>query len=388
MPHLHGYLASRPTGFPQVLPLTHNPNQMCTRVTIRTRRSAGDAAVVLGLPCRGGPSQSRFASRLPRMSDVPRNPPEHFTTPRAHLPRKPADAPSAVNATPRTRIPRHDSESGYGFPTGIAMCAGSATTPPAGDRLDVEDVSTALVPGFLSRERRPPRSWLPLLQPVRGRGSRAAQSLYNPKEHYYGMGIQVTNAIGSGSAWRPARPRTTSSRSRISSGPGRALHDLRRPRRPRWTAHGGRNGFPEQTGEGKVLQTFFVPSSAITATTRPACRCARWEPPSRAKTAWSSWTRTTASGAANCIQPARTARATSTPDQDGRQMHVLLPPDHPGASPACVEVCPTQARIFGDTRKQASPLHRLRRMARIQVLKPALNTAPKVYYTNLDGEVR
>jgi Fe-S-cluster-containing dehydrogenase component len=53
-----------------------------------------------------------------------------------------------------------------------------------------------------------------------------------------------------------------------------------------------------------------------------------------------------------------------------------------------VEVCPTQARIFGDARKQASPLRRLLRMAQIQVLKPYLNTKPKVFYTNLDGEVR
>jgi Fe-S-cluster-containing dehydrogenase component len=56
--------------------------------------------------------------------------------------------------------------------------------------------------------------------------------------------------------------------------------------------------------------------------------------------------------------------------------------------PACVEVCPTQARVFGDMKKHASPLRRLLRMARLQVLKPYLNTKPKVFYTNLDGEVR
>ena len=58
-----------------------------------------------------------------------------------------------------------------------------------------------------------------------------------------------------------------------------------------------------------------------------------------------------------------------------------------GMLPACVEVCPTQARIFGDLKKQASPLRRLMRMAKLQVLKPYLNTKPKVFYTNLDGEV-
>ena len=59
-----------------------------------------------------------------------------------------------------------------------------------------------------------------------------------------------------------------------------------------------------------------------------------------------------------------------------------------GLLPACVEVCPTQARVFGDVNSAASPLVRLKRMSKIHVLKPYLNTEPKVYYANLDGEVK
>ena len=56
--------------------------------------------------------------------------------------------------------------------------------------------------------------------------------------------------------------------------------------------------------------------------------------------------------------------------------------------PACVEVCPTQARIFGDLHSRASRLVRFQRMNKISVLKPDLNTEPKVRYAQLDGEVR
>ncbi|NOY60412.1 MAG: 4Fe-4S dicluster domain-containing protein [Calditrichaeota bacterium] len=56
--------------------------------------------------------------------------------------------------------------------------------------------------------------------------------------------------------------------------------------------------------------------------------------------------------------------------------------------PACVEVCPTQARIFGEIKKKASPLVRFMRMNKIGILKPSLNTEPKVYYANLDMEVK
>jgi len=59
-----------------------------------------------------------------------------------------------------------------------------------------------------------------------------------------------------------------------------------------------------------------------------------------------------------------------------------------GLLPACVEVCPTQARIFGDLKSMASRLVRFKRINKIHVLKPQLNTEPKVYYAGLDGEVR
>jgi Fe-S-cluster-containing dehydrogenase component len=59
-----------------------------------------------------------------------------------------------------------------------------------------------------------------------------------------------------------------------------------------------------------------------------------------------------------------------------------------GLLPACVEVCPTQARVFGELGLRASPLRRLLKMSSVGVLKPYLNTDPVVYYTDLDGEVR
>jgi Fe-S-cluster-containing dehydrogenase component len=59
-----------------------------------------------------------------------------------------------------------------------------------------------------------------------------------------------------------------------------------------------------------------------------------------------------------------------------------------GLLPACVEACPTGARVFGEIEGRATPLARFIRFNELQVLKPQLNTRPKVYYANLDGEVR
>jgi len=59
-----------------------------------------------------------------------------------------------------------------------------------------------------------------------------------------------------------------------------------------------------------------------------------------------------------------------------------------GLLPACVEVCPTEARIFGDMKGRADRFVRFQREHKINVLKEDLNTEPKVLYAHLDGEVR
>ncbi len=59
-----------------------------------------------------------------------------------------------------------------------------------------------------------------------------------------------------------------------------------------------------------------------------------------------------------------------------------------GLLPACVEVCPTGARVFGDLKQRSSPIQRVLRFNPIKTLKPELNTRPKVFYANADQEVR
>jgi Fe-S-cluster-containing dehydrogenase component len=61
-----------------------------------------------------------------------------------------------------------------------------------------------------------------------------------------------------------------------------------------------------------------------------------------------------------------------------------------GLQPACVEVCPTQARIFGDLKnpKADDPLQNFFKNNRVQTLKPHLGTEPRVQYAGIDKEVR
>ncbi len=57
-------------------------------------------------------------------------------------------------------------------------------------------------------------------------------------------------------------------------------------------------------------------------------------------------------------------------------------------SPACVEVCPNNARIFGNLRDKKGALVNFLKEHTCLVLRPHLNTGSKVYYNSLSTEVR
>ncbi len=58
-----------------------------------------------------------------------------------------------------------------------------------------------------------------------------------------------------------------------------------------------------------------------------------------------------------------------------------------GLMPACVEVCPVEARIFGDLKDPQSKISQFVKNNRVQVLKPETGNAPNVFYIGLDKEV-
>ena len=51
-----------------------------------------------------------------------------------------------------------------------------------------------------------------------------------------------------------------------------------------------------------------------------------------------------------------------------------------GMQPACVDACPSQARIFGDLDDKASPVAKILESQKTFVLKPEGGTRPNVYY--------
>ena len=58
-----------------------------------------------------------------------------------------------------------------------------------------------------------------------------------------------------------------------------------------------------------------------------------------------------------------------------------------GMQPACVEACPTGARIHGNLHDKKSPIVQFIKEHNCRVLKPHMNTSPKIFYNSLNEKV-
>ncbi len=218
----------------------------------------------------------------------------------------------------------------------------------------------------------------------------AKNERYDPNAHYYGMAIDISKCIGCGRCVEackiendvPREPlyfRTWVERYVIQED-GETLVE---------SPNGGAAGFPPIAGEQGILRTFFVPKLCNHCANAPCVQVcpvgATFVTPDGVVLV----DREYCIGCRYCIQACPYGARfldprTHTAEKCTFCYHRVVR----GLAPACVEVCPTGARVFGELKTRGSPLTRFMRFSELQTLKPHLNTSPKVYYANLDAEVR
>ncbi len=218
----------------------------------------------------------------------------------------------------------------------------------------------------------------------------ADEAPYNPREHYYGMGVDVSKCIGCGRCVEacknendvPREPyyfRTWVERYVIYPS-GETQVD---------SPNGGIAGFPPKP-EGKgALRTFFVPKLCNHCADPPCVQVCPVGATFATEDGVVLVDKDYCIGCRYCVQACPYGARfldprTHTADKCTFCYHRVVR----GLLPACVEVCPTGARVFGDLRQRSSPLARFTRFNKIFTLKPHLNTKPKVFYASLDEEVR
>lgn len=221
-------------------------------------------------------------------------------------------------------------------------------------------------------------------------GSWVYSNGYNPFDHYYGMGIDINKCIGCGRCANackiennvPRVPfffRTWVERYQILEN-GQVKID---------SPNGAVDGFKPENLNSRVVRDFFVPKICNHCDNPPCVQVCPVGATFQSKDGVVLVDKKYCIGCRYCIQAcpygARFLHpVTRTAEKCTFCYHRIVY----GKLPACVEACPTQARVFGEIKKKASPLVRFMRMNKIAVLKPALNTEPKVFYANLDMEVK
>ncbi len=222
------------------------------------------------------------------------------------------------------------------------------------------------------------------------KSAKAEPKDYDASKHYYGMGIQVNKCIGCGKCMEackeengvPKEPfyfRTWVERYIIKKD-GEVIVQSIDPRIDK---------IGNSVSEKEMMRSFFVPKLCNQCDNPPCVQVCPVGATFKTDDGVILVDSERCIGCRYCIQAcpygARYLNpVTSTADKCTFCYHRITK----GLLPACVEVCPTQARIFGDVRSAASPLTRFKRLFKLHVLKPSLNTDPKVQYADLDGEVR
>ncbi len=214
------------------------------------------------------------------------------------------------------------------------------------------------------------------LTPVRG----------YPNSTWYSMAIDITTCIGCGKCVEacctendvpPEHFRTWVERYVVKNN-GEVLID---------SPEGGKNGFPDDIPESDIAKSFFMPKMCNHCDESPCIQVcpvgATFLSPEGVVLVDYEY----CIGCCYCIQSCPYGSRFWNPKRHTADKCTLC--YHritKGKLPACVEVCPVKARIFGNLADPNSEISKFCRDNAVMTLKPHLKTGAKVFYKGLTKE--
>ena len=152
--------------------------------------------------------------------------------------------------------------------------------------------------------------------------------------------------------------------------------------------NGGIDGFKQSVPDEEIFKTFFVPKMCNHCSKSPCTQVcpvgATYESPDGVALVDEKY----CIGCGYCVQACPYGCRYFHPEKKVADKCTLC--YHRlknGLAPACMEVCPSKARIYGNLRDRDSEIVNFLRENDYQVLKPHLNTGSKLFYNGLSAEI-
>ena len=153
--------------------------------------------------------------------------------------------------------------------------------------------------------------------------------------------------------------------------------------------NGGIDGFTPSVPDDEIYKTFFVPKMCNHCAKSPCTQVcpvgATFESPEGIALVDEKY----CMGCSYCIQACPYGcRFLHPKKRTAEKCTLCYHRITKGLNPACMEVCPTHARIYGDLHDTEGELYKFLKEHNCQVLKPHLNTGSKLFYNGISSEVR
>lgn len=218
----------------------------------------------------------------------------------------------------------------------------------------------------------------------------AADQPDDPAKPWYGFGIDIEKCIGCGNCAKSCKIENNVPQEPFYFRSWVEQYTIKNDGEITVTSpNGGIDGFNQSVPENEIFKTFFVPKMCNQCAKSPCTQVcpvgATFESPEGIALVDDEY----CIGCRYCIQACPYGCRYIHPEKGIVDKCTLC--YHritKGLDPACVEVCPTDARLYGDLNDQEGALFQFLKQHNCMVLKPNLNTGSKLFYNGLSSEVR
>ena len=218
----------------------------------------------------------------------------------------------------------------------------------------------------------------------------AANEPANPTDIWYGIGFDIAKCIGCGRCANACKSENNVPREPFFFRTWVEQYTIKNDQSVKVESpNGGIDGFTQTIPQEDIFKTFFVPKMCNHCHKSPCVQVcpvgATYDSPEGVVLV----DKEHCIGCRYCVQACPYGCRYILPDEGVVDKCTLC--YHritKGLNPACVEVCPTGARMYGNLHNPADPLVKFIKDHNVRVLKPHLNTGSKLYYNELNEEVR